>query len=543
MPVEVILPKVDMDMTHGTLATWHVAEGDYVEKGAPLFDIETDKAAMEVEAPASGRLSAVTAQPGDRIPVGSVVAFLLAEGESAPVGEVVAATTDPATAISKAVEVILPKVDMDMTEGQIAVWHVAEGAHVEKGAPLFDIETDKAAMEVDAPASGVLQQVTAAPGDRVPVGQVIAYICPPGVFLSRPPQGASKPAAFAASLSNSPTSGARSSVSLPASPLAPIVADATMDGLRATPAARAEARRSAIALSDVAGTGPLGRIQIADVRRHRSGRSEAGPLYTPGWIAERGPLHVSRRSGDGAPIVLIHGFAADSPSWTPFERELRLPNPLIRIDLPGHGRSPKLNIASFAELAKLVGKTVDSQAESSPVHLIGHSLGGAIALAIADIRPKMVSTLSLLAPGGLGPEIDAAALRGIARASRVESLAPWLRRLTAFPEGVSDDYARAAMKQRMDARMRLYQADLCDVLFPDGVQSFDLRPAVGRLTTPTVMVWGKRDHILPLRQVLAVDGDFAIHLLNDTGHAPQIECPERLARIVRRHIVAATVSV
>ena len=83
MAVEVILPKVDMDMTHGTLSTWHVAVGDAVTKGAPLFDIETDKAAMEVEAPATGTLAAVTAQPGDRIAVGSVIALILAEGEVA----------------------------------------------------------------------------------------------------------------------------------------------------------------------------------------------------------------------------------------------------------------------------------------------------------------------------------------------------------------------------------------------------------------------------------------------------------------------------
>ena len=69
MHFEVILPKVDMDMTHGTLATWHVAEGEFVEKGAPLFDIETDKAAMEVEAPASGRLQNVSAKPGDKVPI------------------------------------------------------------------------------------------------------------------------------------------------------------------------------------------------------------------------------------------------------------------------------------------------------------------------------------------------------------------------------------------------------------------------------------------------------------------------------------------
>jgi pyruvate dehydrogenase E2 component (dihydrolipoamide acetyltransferase) len=541
MPVEVILPKVDMDMTHGTLATWHVAEGDYVEKGAPLFDIETDKAAMEVEAPASGRLSSVTAQPGDRIAVGSVVAFLLAEGESAPIAAAVAEPRDTSAApASSAIEVILPKVDMDMSEGQIAVWHVAEGAWVEKGAPLFDIETDKAAMEVEAPASGVLRFVTAVAGDRVPVGQVIAYICPPGVQIDHAP--ASRPAVASVPHAAAISPGAPPSSQAPQRVAAASAAGASAGGLRATPAARAEARASALPLADIQGSGPLGRIQVADVRRYREARVEQPVSTASGWSPEGGALHVSRRSGEGVPIVFIHGFAADSPSWTPFERELRLPNPLIRIDLPGHGKSPKLKIGGFADLAKVVGRTLDAEAGAGPVHLVGHSLGGALAIAIADIRPKLIASLSLLAPGGLGPEIDGPALQGIARASRVESLAPWLRRLTAYPEGVSDDYAKAAMRARMAPEMRSYQSDLCDMLFPDGVQSFDLRPAVGRLTAPTIMVWGKRDHILPMRHALAVDGDFGIHLLNKTGHTPQIECPERLAKIIRRHIVSATVS-
>lgn len=85
MPVEIIMPKVDMDMSHGTLAEWHVGEGETVKKGAALFDIETDKAAMEVEAPADGRLHHVQAQAGARVAVGTVIAWLYAEGEE--VGE------------------------------------------------------------------------------------------------------------------------------------------------------------------------------------------------------------------------------------------------------------------------------------------------------------------------------------------------------------------------------------------------------------------------------------------------------------------------
>ncbi len=54
MPVEVILPRVDMDMTTGKISRWYVKDGDSVKKGAPIFEIETDKAAMEVESPGDG---------------------------------------------------------------------------------------------------------------------------------------------------------------------------------------------------------------------------------------------------------------------------------------------------------------------------------------------------------------------------------------------------------------------------------------------------------------------------------------------------------
>ncbi|MEP1696245.1 MAG: biotin/lipoyl-containing protein, partial [Paracoccaceae bacterium] len=70
MPIEVILPKVDMDMESGTISAWHVAEGDIVTKGDPLFDIETDKAAMEIESPASGVLHHIIATEGNTVPIG-----------------------------------------------------------------------------------------------------------------------------------------------------------------------------------------------------------------------------------------------------------------------------------------------------------------------------------------------------------------------------------------------------------------------------------------------------------------------------------------
>jgi pimeloyl-ACP methyl ester carboxylesterase len=432
------------------------------------------------------------------------------------------------------VEVILPKVDMDMTHGTLAVWHVAPGDEVAKGAALFDIETDKAAMEVEAPASGRLHGVTAQPGDKIPVGTVVALIYAEGeVVADVPPPPAAK-IATAAPDPAEPT---------PATPIATASPDAeiTDTALRATPAARAAARQSGTDLAQVPGTGPRGRVQQSDVAAYQKTNPETATRSAPmaGWSPQPGPLHVTTRKGSGIPLVLLHGFTADSQSWAPLEKAIGPDRTLIRIDLPGHGRSPRRRLQSFADLARMMVEAFDDAIRAhDQVHLLGHSLGGALALAIADIRSRQVASLTLVAPAGLGPEIDAAALTGITRATWAESLAPWLRRLTAKPDGISDDYARAAMKLRSDPALRACQADMAETLFPDGVQPFDLRPALSRIEAPTTLIWGRSDHILPWRQALAAPGDFALHLLPDAGHVPQIECPDRVARILSRQLVS-----
>ena len=102
MPVEVILPKVDMDMATGQISRWFVAEGATVKQGDLLFEIETDKAAMEIDAPAAGTIRDIVGKEGVDIPVGSRVAWIYAEGEavqdkapiSPPVGEMSAKPTE-----------------------------------------------------------------------------------------------------------------------------------------------------------------------------------------------------------------------------------------------------------------------------------------------------------------------------------------------------------------------------------------------------------------------------------------------------------------
>lgn len=98
MPVEVILPKVDMAMETGSIETWKVSEGDKVKEGDLLFEIGTDKSVMEVEAPASGTIRAIATQTGVQIPVGTVVALIYKEGEAQEAPPQPASPAAPASA-------------------------------------------------------------------------------------------------------------------------------------------------------------------------------------------------------------------------------------------------------------------------------------------------------------------------------------------------------------------------------------------------------------------------------------------------------------
>ncbi len=84
--MEIILPKVAPTMTSGVIAEWHVSVGQAVNKGDPLFTFETDKTAIDVEAPANGVITSITAEPGDEVAAGTPVAELAVEGEHPAAG-------------------------------------------------------------------------------------------------------------------------------------------------------------------------------------------------------------------------------------------------------------------------------------------------------------------------------------------------------------------------------------------------------------------------------------------------------------------------
>ena len=84
MPIAVIMPKFEMTQETGTVGSWLKAEGDFVRKGEPILEIETDKVSMEVESPADGTLVGIKAGHGQVVPVGQPIAYLVREGETWP---------------------------------------------------------------------------------------------------------------------------------------------------------------------------------------------------------------------------------------------------------------------------------------------------------------------------------------------------------------------------------------------------------------------------------------------------------------------------
>lgn len=441
-------------------------------------------------------------------------------------------------------EVIMPKVDMDMESGKIVAWYAEPGGAVEKGEPLFDIETEKATMEVEAPADGVLAHVLAEEGATVAIGRPVAWIYAADEEIGPPPGGAATGAGAddeaAAGMTDEAAAGMIDAAA-GASADAPALAEtglangeaAQPEAIRATPRARAMARETGLDLRALTGTDARGRIAAGDVA---AALERAGPPAPRVAAGDAAPLNViSGGAGAETPLVFLHGFGDDAAGWAKLEASLgggrRLTRPVHRIEAPCHGRSPRPPVEGFGDFAAHVIAAFD-RIGGAPAHLVGHSLGGALALALADARPDAVSGLTLIAPAGLGPEMAAAPIRGIATAGRAESLGPWLKTLVADPGIMTPAYIRAAMTARADPEMRAAQAALAERIFADGTQCFDLRPALARLKAPARIIWGREDAILPWTQALSAPGAVALHLFARTGHLPHIERADEVAALI-----------
>ena len=184
-----------------------------------------------------------------------------------------------------ATEVFIPKVDMVMETATFVEWLKNEGEQVEKGQPLFVILTDKAAMEIEAPANGILAGIKAQPDDVLPVSETIAYILDPGEEL---PEKIHPQAPAQTSDEENISIHPEHLLVIPTQ--GDITPVGSWDGhqkVRATPVARRIANELGIDLSSVSGRGPKGRIHKADVLLAAEG--QPGKVASPTSIGSQMP--------------------------------------------------------------------------------------------------------------------------------------------------------------------------------------------------------------------------------------------------------------
>ncbi|HUY56542.1 MAG TPA: dihydrolipoamide acetyltransferase family protein [Candidatus Micrarchaeaceae archaeon] len=236
-----------------------------------------------------------------------------------------------------AYQVTMPQMGYDMTEGTINRWMVEEGAAVARGDVIASIATEKADIDIEAYASGVLRKILVQPGSKVPVGQTIAIIADPAEELSEPPAGGEDPAAEGSAASaeppsKDPVSSTKSGKPTRTKPVgeqpdstpgstpvpdwaqqlaghalepAPAGRSHSAGGrIKASPLARRRARELGIALEGVQPTGPDGRIKAEDVEAASRGEAAAplrrslgvAPQFDPGDPSEALELSPMREA-------------------------------------------------------------------------------------------------------------------------------------------------------------------------------------------------------------------------------------------------------
>jgi pyruvate dehydrogenase E2 component (dihydrolipoamide acetyltransferase) len=235
-------------------------------------------------------------------------------------------------------------------------------------------------------------------------------------------------------------------------------------------------------------------------------------------------------TADGPPIVFVHGFGADLNAWMFNQPALAEKHRTIALDLSGHGGSTK--VLDFALDAAGFAADIDHVLAAlgvDRVHLVGHSMGGAIASSFATSHPERVASLTLIAPAGLGPEINGEFIDGFVKMERRREAQEVLRLVVHDPELVSRAMVEDVLRyKRLDGVAAALGA-IATEWFPSGKQrqKFD----IGSLIMPVQIIWGREDRIIPVAHAEALTGQVPVHILDSAGHLPHME---KAAEVNRR---------
>ncbi len=238
----------------------------------------------------------------------------------------------------------------------------------------------------------------------------------------------------------------------------------------------------------------------------------------------------------GPPVIFIHGYGGDLYSWMFNQGDLSENHTTYALDLPGHGGSTKavgagdLDILTSAVLAFMDAQNIDK------AHLVGHSMGGATAIAVASNAGDRVATATLIAPAGLGAEINMAYINGFIEQKRARKLRGVLELLVADPNAITSEMVDEVIKFKRVDGVGPALEKLRDGLMPGGKQGTDLRASLSTLAAPAQVIWGKDDQILPADHAGDLPENVEVTLYDNTGHMPHMEKAAEVNALIEKLI-------
>lgn len=243
-------------------------------------------------------------------------------------------------------------------------------------------------------------------------------------------------------------------------------------------------------------------------------------------------------SGDGTPVLLVHGYTGDSQSWRLVAPLLAEGRQVLSIDLPCHGTSPINEPESFAHFVQMVADAIKAK-ELSRFHLVGHSLGGAVAFALSEVMAGQIISLSAIAPAGLAPEVDGSFIDDYVTATAPGDIKSWLQRIVGpsfqLPEGLAELIA----EKRDDPNRIAAQKAIGHLFFPEGVQAIDVTAQMNAVSVPCKIIWGRQDSLIPWHHSLKAPPHISLHYMAEVGHMPPLEAPQTLAKMIAEAIATA----
>ena len=265
------------------------------------------------------------------------------------------------------------------------------------------------------------------------------------------------------------------------------------------------------------------RFQAEFATRQKEGGAEGATPTTVDAGGRRIRYLETGAAHGGVPVVLVHGFGGDLNGWLFNQPALTERHHVLALDLPGHGESGK--DVGRGDLAVLSGALVAflDTLGIERAHLVGHSLGAAAALRLALDHPAHVASLSLIAPAGLGRDINGGFTGGLAAATKRKQLQPVLETLFADKGLVSREMTENLLRaKRLDGAQAALDA-INSANFGGGQQAEVLAGRLGELKVPVQVLWGAKDEVIPAQHAEGLPPSVQVTVLPGAGHMPHME--------------------